>query len=72
MWWRKLYVFLKGKNSKLVWLHDFNGEIFLRIAWQSHSGQWYAYRFWSIKRVVFLNDDKTTSGVSYVTKWSNF
>lgn len=54
-----------------VWLLDFQGEEYLSIARQGHSGGlWaYVYPFTRIGHVV-LNDDKTCSGCSsYITKW---
>jgi len=64
---RRLYAWLT--HGMVVDLFDHDGETNRRIAWETAFG-WKATRFGLGVASVWLNDDGTTSGASYVKKWA--
>jgi len=63
--------FLTGR--KIVWLEDFQGDLYRTIEIKSHpiSGKRCAYVYWFEKiKLVTLNDDGTVGPKScYIEKW---
>lgn len=68
--WAKFVAFLFGGRS--VWLQDFEGETYLRTAYEDGFGNWTAKLYpMTIPSgtMMVLHADGSTTGLSYVKKW---